>query len=559
MSKLWPLVRAGLKSNFGLALLRYRLFKQKKDRWLVPVFALAFAGLIPFFYGFVRTIRILYYALKPMGQESAIPAVGLMAGQVLIMIFGLYYIISAFYFSRDMEMLVPLPLRPFQVVLSKFAVILANEYLTVSFIILPFMITFGVLAGGTAGYWVNAAIVYLALPVIPLAIVSVLVVVMMRFVNLSRKKDALILIGSIALIAFWLAINFLLQRADQADIGAGNLAHFFTSPDSLLNRVGARFPPSIWATKALVHGFSADGLKNLAMFLGASLLCFGAMLFLAERLFYKGAIGLSEANLRRRVMTHDEMSRRVSSGHGAVSAIFVREWRIMNRTPVFLLNGIMVSILLPAMLLMMSKSGSVPFGRTLLQSTESRDSTPVVLILALFMTICGSFNSTASSTFSREGSQFWISRIIPVAPREQIEAKFLHSYLVSVLGIVIALAVICFLFPAQAGTVFEALVLALVASVLFTDVGMMIDLARPLLDWTNPQKAVKQNLNVMIANIVEIVILTALYWGVKALLKAGLTGIVLVILLCAGLAVLAVTMHIALLRFADRRYAEIES
>jgi ABC-2 type transport system permease protein len=559
MSKLGSLVQAGLKSNFGLSLLWYRLFKQKKDRWLVPVFALAFVGLIPFFYGVVQTIRALFFVLKPMGQESAILAVGLMSGQVLIMIFGLYYIISGFYFSRDMEMLIPLPVRPFQVLLSKFAVILANEYLTVSFIILPFMITFGVLSLGSAGYWVNAAIVYLALPIIPLAIVSVLVVVMMRFINLSRKKDILILIGSIALIAFWLGINVLLQRADHSNLGAGAMVQFLASPDGLLNRVGARFPPSIWATKALVYGFSVDGITNLALFLGASLVCFGAMIVLAERLFYKGAVGLSEANLRRRALTRDEMARRISSGHGAVSAIFVREWRIMNRTPVFLLNGILVSVLLPAMLLMMSKSGSIPFGRTLLQSLEARNSTPVILILALFMTVCGSFNSTASSTFSREGAQFWISRVVPVAPRDQIAAKFLHSYLVSVLGIVIALAVIGFLFPVKTGTMIVALILALVASVLFTDVGMMIDLARPLLDWTHPQKAVKQNLNVMIANVVEIVILTAVYWGVKGLLKAGLTGIVLLSLLCASVAVLDVLMHIALLRFADKRYPEIES
>ncbi|HDT12732.1 MAG TPA: hypothetical protein ENO03_00090, partial [Candidatus Aminicenantes bacterium] len=29
-------VRAGLRSNFGLAVLKHRLVKEKKDRWLVP-------------------------------------------------------------------------------------------------------------------------------------------------------------------------------------------------------------------------------------------------------------------------------------------------------------------------------------------------------------------------------------------------------------------------------------------------------------------------------------------------------------------------------------------
>ena len=90
---------------------------------------------------------------------------------------------------------------------SKFAVIVINEYLTVAAVVLPIVITFGVLAKGGVGYWVNAALVYLALPVIPLAVVSLLVVVMMRFINVSRKKDALILIGSILLIVMALGVQ----------------------------------------------------------------------------------------------------------------------------------------------------------------------------------------------------------------------------------------------------------------------------------------------------------------------------------------------------------------
>ncbi len=111
------------------------------------------------------------------------------------------------------------------------------------------------------------------------------------------------------------------------------MTSFFTSPDSLLNRVGARFPPSIWATKALAGGFSASGLLNLALFAGASLLLFAAILLLAEKLFYRGLVGLAEVSGRRRLLSRAQMSQRISSGRNPVRAIFAREWRIMNRTP----------------------------------------------------------------------------------------------------------------------------------------------------------------------------------------------------------------------------------
>ena len=49
------------------------------------------------------------------------------------------------------------------------------------------------------------------------------------------------------------------------------------------------------------------------------------------------------------------MSRRVSSGRRPVRAIFAREWRIMNRTPIFLLNGVLTAVLVPLIFVVMSK------------------------------------------------------------------------------------------------------------------------------------------------------------------------------------------------------------
>jgi ABC-2 type transport system permease protein len=288
-----------------------------------------------------------------------------MGGQLFILLFGLYYVISAFYFSRDLEFLIPLPLKPFEVMASKFAVIMINEYLTVMVIVLPVLVGYGVLARGGLPYWTNGVLVYLFLPVIPLAVVSILVVLLMRFVNLSRKKDALILVGSVLLITVSMGLQFLLGRSGRGKIDGQAMTSFFTSPDSLLNRVGASFPPSIWATKAIVGGFSAVGLLNLALFVGTSLLLFAAILVLSEKIFYRGLVGLGEVSGRKRSLSRAQMSQRVSSGRHPVRAIFVREWRIMNRTPIFLLNGTLVVLIVPVVFILMAKAGApAPFSRS---------------------------------------------------------------------------------------------------------------------------------------------------------------------------------------------------
>ena len=561
-------VRAGLRANFGLAVLKHRLFKEKKDRWLVPLIGLAALGVVPMFYGIVLLIENVFVVLKPMGQERLLLSSGILAGEILILLFGIYYVIAAFYFSRDLEFLIPLPLRPGEVMASKFAVIVINEYLTVAAIVLPVVITWGVLARAKAGVWINAVLVYLALPVIPLAIVSLAVVAMMRFINVSRKKDALILVGSLALIGLSFVVQLGLGRSAGAkgtEASAEALAAFFTSPDSLLYKFGSIFPPGIWATKAIAAGFTGEGLGNLALFLGVSVALFAGMIVVAEKLFYRGLVGLGETTGKRRRLTRDQMARRVTSGRRAFAAIFGREWKIMNRTPIFLLNGVLVSVFVPAVFVLMATidPGTGGDGRggdpmALVRAMMAANPLIVILGSALFMTICGSINGTVSSTFSREGAEFWISRVIPVAPREQAAAKFLHSYLVAMLGAVTASIVAAVFFHLRVVHLLPAFVLSMAAGVLLTAVGMMIDLARPLLDWTNPQKAIKQNLNVLLALLADIGILTGVFFGAKALIGAKLgTNVVLGIVFVA-LTTLAAAGYMALLRFADRRYPQIE-
>jgi len=559
MKRLASLVRVGLKANFGLSVIHFRIFKEKKDRWLVPLFALAAVGLGPTVYYALRLLKAIYNMLLPLGQQQAILTFGVLSGQLLVLLFGLYYVISAFYFSRDLEMLIPLPLKPVEVMTSKFAVILVNEYLTIAVIVLPVVVYFGILSKAGLPYWINGLLVYLLLPIIPLSIVSLLVIGMMRIVNLSRKKDALILLGSLILIAAGVGLQFILSRSAGSHPDPQVMLRFFTSPNSLLKQIGSVFPPSVWATQALAGGFSGAGLRNLLLLIGVSLALFYGILILAEKLFYKGLIGIGEVAGRKKALSRKELSRRVSSGRRPVRAIFAREWRIMNRTPIFLLNGVLVVVLVPILFVIMARAGG---GRgdnaVILRALTSAKPLLVTLISAGFMAVSGSLNGTASSTFSREGSQFWMSKVIPVSPREQVTAKFLHSYIIALLGIAASSFVLVLMMRLRIDDLLPAFGLALVASVALTAVGMIIDLSRPLLDWTNPQKAIKQNLNVLFGFLAEIGILVLLGFLLSFLMKTGLSANGVLLVLYAVLLVLAAASAEILLKLADRRYREIE-
>jgi ABC-2 type transport system permease protein len=559
MRKLLTLIRVALRVNFGFSVLWHRVFKQKKDLWIALAAGLALVGVIPTLYWYVKLIGEMYGALKPLGQEQALLTFGLLAGQLLILLFGLYYVVSAFYFSKDLEMLIPLPLKPVEVMASKFAVILVNEYLTVLAIVAPVLVCFGVMAKAGPAYWLIALIVYLLLPVIPLAIVSLLVVPMMRVVNLSRKKDALIIVGSLVLIAAALGLQFLLNRSRGPEPNTEVMVKFFASPDSLLKQVGAGFPPSIWATRALAGGFSGPGFFSLLIFAGTSLVLLYGMLVMSEKLFYRGLVGIGEVSARRKILSQAEMTRLVSSGRHPVKAIFMREWRVMNRTPIFLLNGVLTAFLLPVIFVLMAKAGRGDETFVLMRGLISAKPVYVILAGAAFLLVSGCLNGTSSSTFSREGSQFWMSRVIPVAPREQVIGKFLHSYVVALLGIGAGSIALGAVFRLRVPVLLAAVGFALTGAVALTAIGMIIDLARPLLEWTNPQKAIKQNLNVLFAIFADLGVLALLGVFINFLAKAGIPGSTILIMVFAAVVLLSLFSYLFLLRLAEKRYQQIEA
>ena len=171
-----------------------------------------------------------------------------MAIQLVVLIMGLFLVISTFYFSSDLSILVPLPLRPSYIFTSKLATVLINELLTAAFFFVPTVIAYTRFAGGNLVYWLTLLIVFLLVPMLPLAIASVLALGLMKVIN-RRHRDTLMVIGSLIIVSLSLGLNFFIQ-ASVGDNPAA-LEEILASRFGLIETVGSRFPGSVWATKAI--------------------------------------------------------------------------------------------------------------------------------------------------------------------------------------------------------------------------------------------------------------------------------------------------------------------
>ncbi len=216
-------------------------------------------------------------------------------------------------------------------------------------------------------------------------------------------------------------------------------------------------------------------------------------------------------------------------------------------------------ILVPIMLYFLAHSEGGSATRAILSVLGSGKRTAETLFAAAFFVACGCLNGTASSAFSREGKNFWISKVMPVSPGRQVMGKFLHSYLVVVLGILSGSLAARLAMGLGWKTILPAVLLALMAGAFLTAMNMAVDLARPLLTWTHPQRAIKQNLNVVLAMALDAGSVFAFYYLSQFLRGAGIDGVALIAALFALVTVLAAAAIFMLARFADKRYATIET
>jgi len=325
----------------------------------------------------------------------------------------------------------------------------------------------------------------------------------------------------------------------------------------LARLIGSAFPPSVWATRAISRAGSFEGLLNLGLLLASSVAGVWAFLSVGQKVFYGGLIGGAEHERKNVTFTHQVLAQQATATPLGTT-LFLREWKLFLRVPIWVLNGFIAVILVPLMALFPAFTGGEGLGQLVNWAQNSPYGfSAATVIFAALMASLSTLNTLASTSISREGKHLWISRVLPVSAREQVIAKIKHASLASVI-IGIALTGMYYLvFKPSLFHLLTAFILGLVAGAGPQYLGMLFDMWRPFLTWTNPQHAVKNNLNAVFPMLVMLPLGFASYFAFTKL--ASIVGEVPLLLsfITVHLLVATASMYLVLSK-AEELYRKIE-
>ena len=559
----FSLMKALLKINFNVGYWKANLKKRITAKFIgqAVIGLIAFAVLAFYEAMFVMLMRNLYPKLAMMGQQSSMLTLGISMAQIMVLIFGMFYVIAAFYFSKGTDQLMAMPMKPGTVLMAKFTVVLMNEYLTELVILGPVFGVYGVMSGAGAGYWIMCVLVFLLAPLLPLAMSSLLAMLLAGVIAKGKNKTAMNLIGILIFMGAYFGFQyFVLFKMPQDE---SNIMQFLATMNyNLALSASKNFPPSFWATLAVAENFNAIGLRFFAYFLGSSVLGVAVMGFIGSKYYYNVLMSGSETSKSKRSTVDEGMWEKLRQGD-PLATIASKDHKVLMRTSSYLMNCGTLPLIWPGLLLMYSL-----FGRNI-ASTAPEDQLiqflttinvpwikTIGLMLLTQMVTTGSM--IGATGFSREGHSLAITKALPISGRDVVFAKIRYALLFQLVTSIPMMAVGQYLFKLPVGYAFLALLVGHIGGLWSIFGGILIDVMRPYLNWTDPTRAVKQNINAVVPMFGGWGILFAQGYAAYRMYLAGWSGWLPIGIITAFNVLFAGITFAALMANAEKRYNMIE-
>lgn len=449
-----------------------------------------------FYLAFLYFFLILGFIIPmaKLGKESLVLMVFFGFVSLATIAFTSPGIISKIYYSRDVELLLPLPLRQNNIYLSKILGSVAIAFLASLVIFIPLI--FPLVKYGSLNLIKFFSIIFLNLSniIFTLLILSIILILFMRaFAGLGGLKNLLQALGFIIGIGVTLMPQLITRSNLSKEVVEKNIIGF----------IKHLFPQVYLVDKIYVMNNIPGFFISLGILLLMALILF-ALSFPLARLMIAGVL---------RANTSGSKAKRKGENKNTSIAISLAKKDMTNviKTPVYFFNLASGAFMFPILMIFgFLKGESIKHIQDFFANTESFGFGKIDVFFALLMGLFfyAAFMTPLSITsITREGKNIFLMQTLPISYEDQIKGRILGSSLfqfVSTIPIIIFLA---YLIGFDGLYILAMLIGSCLGSYASSSFGIYYGIKYPKLDWENPQDAVKRNFPVFLFSILSMAVM----------------------------------------------------
>ena len=532
MNKVIKLTKIFLKNSFSNMDARMGISTKSKSKIIIyGLLFLYFAGLI-IFLGYN-----LLDGLIAIHQET------IFVGMVLFMIFGLATVqtifssINILYFTKDSEYLLPLPLKPYQIILARTNVMLIAEYLIIFLVGFIPLVMYGILTGAGIIYYLTMIFAVILLPILPVLLISMLVMFIMSFAKLTKNRNKFQLFAMLLILAIIMAISISTSGMKQ-DLTNEEMAQMVVQANGMIELVKGYVPTVDYLMEALTTNSLFTAIVEVLKTLGITIIGFIVYMLIAQKIYFKGLVG----NLfgGGASSSNKEINQKEYRNSKLYKSYVGKEFKNMARNPVFLMQCLIPAVLIPIIMVVVVFAGFNSDGMGLEQITQMAQQMPtntffiacIILGVIQFFTM---FIYVSITAVSRDGENAVFMKYIPVSLYKQYIYKIIPNIIMNIVTILVTLGMAEYLLNLPVITLIALFVVATIMGILQSIAMIIVDLKRPKLNWDSEYAVAKQNLNLVfpvLLSMINIAILVGFVYLLKDInvyIGVGILGILYVI------------------------------
>ena len=431
------------------------------------------------------------------------------AGFVLIQ--SIFSAINILYYSKDNEYILPLPIKPREIVASKTNVLLITEYFVIAIIGLIPLSIYGILTSASGAYYIAMAIVLLTFPIIPVLISSLLVLIVMSFSKFAKNKNRFQLIATLFIIAIICVLSF---TTSSQETSPEELIEMVTKANGLVETIRGAFPTLGMAIESLVNTNLQNQILNLLLLVTTTGIIYILYIILGQKLYLKGAVG----NLSSGKKTKKKIDERKLFKKSTLFGTYVgKEFKTLLRNPVFFMQCVLPAILFPILIIGLSFVGIKGEQNSELESIVNiiQNKTSIYLGIGILCAVQFflMFIYISATAISRDGENAVFIKYIPVPFIKQIDYKVFPNIVMTTFMSILTIIMVEYLLKIPIIYILLIVIASIIMGIFHSYISIIVDLKRPKLEWNSEYAVVKQNMNLMwpvILGLVNITIIVAL-------------------------------------------------
>ncbi len=470
---------------------------------------------VSFFVGFmVYSLTNGLISMVNLGKSGSVEgglAIMLHIVAVFSMVFGFNVVMSVFYFSSDLDYLLPLPISPMKIVGAKLTATMLSEN------VMECILVFSALVGFLIGYApmpginivgiISSIIGVITFPIVPISYCAIICMIVMYFSKFLKNKDRVSKITAFSTIIILVVLVLCLNISNGFDTNlfVEQLLNDDVSIVHILDIIFFNVP--------LLTSAASGSIVSLLLYILMNIVCVGIVLLVASKFYFKAVISLNGGQGKTEKATEIDYNKKIKSSSHLIS-YFKKEILILVRTPAYLSNCVGINLIWPIFIylfIIMQKQNDILGGY--IDKLKVGDPSAVLNVSLLVFgisVILTALNCLASSAITREGRHFDVMRYLPVDLMTQINSKALVSIVISSAGLIVYIITAFIIFGISPMFTVYCVILSTLSVIFTTYLGIYIDTMNPKLVWEDEVNALRGNYHVFYNMGLDLIITTAL-------------------------------------------------